>query len=152
MWRERGTGKGCSVGDGHTKNLRPRKVIERNTEKRGAPEDIRGAAQGETAPHTGDMTEQGRKDRFGQQGTKIIRRKNAIMQRIMQISHSDDKKDGYTIGILSLYPRHQEKEHYLAGIPLVHVPKPRFSSKYSGLLRSPQELKIIGGPRGMHAL
>ena len=29
----------------------------------------------------------------------------------MQISLSDDKKDGYTIGILSLYPRHQEKEH-----------------------------------------
>ena len=52
-WRERGTGKGCSVGDGHTKNLRPRKVIERNTEKRGAPTDSKGTAQGETAPHTG---------------------------------------------------------------------------------------------------
>ena len=24
---------------------------------------------------------------------------------------SDDKKDGYKIGILSLYPRHPEKEH-----------------------------------------
>ena len=62
---------------------------------------------------------------------------------------SDDKKDGYEIGILSLYPHRPEKEHSLAGIPLVRVPKPRFSSKYSGQLRSPQELKIIGGPRGM---
>ena len=43
----------CSVGDGHTKNLRPRKVIERNTEKRGAPTDSKGTAQGETDPHTG---------------------------------------------------------------------------------------------------
>ena len=29
----------------------------------------------------------------------------------MQLSHSDDKKDGYKIGILSLYPWHPEKEH-----------------------------------------
>ena len=71
--RERGTGKGCSVGDGHTKNLRPRKVIERNTEKRGAPDDIRGTAQGETDPHTGI----GRKkdgeaaDRFGHKEQKV---------------------------------------------------------------------------------
>ena len=48
------------MGDGHTKNLRPRKVIERNTEKRGSPKDSKGTAQGETAPHTGNMTEQGR--------------------------------------------------------------------------------------------
>ena len=33
------------------------------------------------------------------------------MQRKMQLSHSDDKKDGYKIGILSLYPWHPEKEH-----------------------------------------
>jgi hypothetical protein len=33
------------------------------------------------------------------------------MQRKMQLSHSDDKKDGYEIGILSLYPHLPEKEH-----------------------------------------
>ena len=38
------------VGDGHTKNLRPRKVIERNTEKRGAPTDSKGTAQGGDRP------------------------------------------------------------------------------------------------------
>ena len=59
------------MGDGHTKNLRPRKVIERNTEKRGAPEDIRGTAQGETAPHTGNMTEQKRERQIRAQGTKV---------------------------------------------------------------------------------
>ena len=68
-----GHGKGVSMGDGHTKNLRPRKVIERNTKKRGAPEDIRGTAQGEAAPHTGI----GRKkdgeaaDRFGHKEQKV---------------------------------------------------------------------------------
>ena len=66
-----GHGKGVSVGDGHTKNLRPRKVIERNTEKRGAPEDIRGTAQGETDPHTGNMTEQNGKDRFGHKEQRL---------------------------------------------------------------------------------
>lgn len=30
--------------------------------------------------------------------------------------------------------------------PSIHVPKPRFSSKYSGLLRSPQKLKMFWGP------
>lgn len=65
---------------------------------------------------------------------------------------SDDKKDGYVIGILSLYPHRPEKEHSLAGIPLVRVPKPRFSSKYSGQLRSPQELKIIGAPGVCYAI
>jgi len=99
------------VGDGHTKNLRPRKGIERNTKKRGAPTDSKGTAQGETAPHTGNMTEQKRERQIRAQGTKIIRRRNAIMQRKMQLSHSDDKKDGYKIGILSLYPWHPEKEH-----------------------------------------
>ena len=59
---------------------------------------------------------------------------------------SDDKKDGYEIGILSLYPHRPEKEHSLAGIPLVRVPKPRFSSKYSGQLRSPHKLKFPGTP------
>ena len=49
------------MGNGHTKNLRPRKVIERNTEKRGAPTDSKVTAQGETDPHTGNMTEQKRK-------------------------------------------------------------------------------------------
>ena len=29
----------------------------------------------------------------------------------MQLSHSDDKKDGYKIGIQSFYPRHPKKEH-----------------------------------------
>lgn len=29
----------------------------------------------------------------------------------MQLSNSDDKKDGYKIGILSLSPWHPEKEH-----------------------------------------
>ncbi len=48
-------------GDRSQKRLRPRKVIERNTEKRGAPTDSKGTAQGETAPHTGNMTEQKRK-------------------------------------------------------------------------------------------
>ena len=33
-----------------------------------------------------------------------------------------------------------------ADTTLVRVTKPRFGSKYSGVLRSPQELKIIGGP------
>jgi len=30
---------------------------------------------------------------------------------------------------------------------LAHVPKLRFSSKYSDVLRSPQKLKIIWGPQ-----
>ena len=49
------------MGDGHTKNLRPRKVIERNTEKRGAPTDSKGTAQGETDPHRGIRQIEGRK-------------------------------------------------------------------------------------------
>ena len=35
---------------------------------------------------------------------------------------------------------------FFAGSLLVRVPKLRFSSKYSKDLRSPQELKIVGGP------
>ena len=63
------------MGDGHTKNLRPRKVIERNTEKRGAPTDSKGTAQEETDPHTGI----GRKkdgeaaDRFGHKEQRLFR-------------------------------------------------------------------------------
>lgn len=33
-----------------------------------------------------------------------------------------------------------------ADTTLIHVPKPRSGSKYSGVLRSPQELEIIEGP------
>ena len=35
----------------------------------------------------------------------------------------------------------------LAGTILVYVPKPRFSSKYSDVLRSPQKLKLFGDPK-----
>ena len=35
---------------------------------------------------------------------------------------------------------------FVAGKPLVHVPKLRFSSKYSGQLRSPLKLKFSGAP------
>ena len=61
------------MGDGHTKNLRPRKVIERNTEKRGAPTDSKGTAQEETDPHTGNRTEKRRRSRrqIRAQGTKV---------------------------------------------------------------------------------
>ena len=38
------------------------------------------------------------------------------------------------------------KMRCIADTTLVRVPKFRFGSKYSGVLRSPQELKIIGDP------
>ena len=40
-----GQGKGVAWETDTKKNLRPRKVIERNTEKRGAPEDSKGTAR-----------------------------------------------------------------------------------------------------------
>ena len=40
---------------------------------------------------------------------------------------------------------------FRACIPLVRVPKLRFSSKYSGLLRFPQGLEILGDPNGRRA-
>jgi len=39
------------VGDGHTKNLRPRRVIERNTEKRGRPQTARAPRGGDRPAH-----------------------------------------------------------------------------------------------------
>ena len=43
------------------------------------------------------------------------------------------------------HPRCRRKPS-VAGKPLVRVPKLRFSRKYSGQLRSPQELKFPGTP------
>lgn len=59
-----------------------------NTKKRGAPTDSKGTAQGETDPHTGNMTEQKRERQIRAQGTKIIQRRNAIMQRKKCNSHT----------------------------------------------------------------
>ena len=50
---------------------------------------------------------------------------------------------------LSETPRIYTPRALFADTTLVHVTKPRFGSKYSGVLRSPQELKIIGDPAQM---
>ena len=81
MERKRDRERVCSVGDGHTKNLRPRKVIERNTEKRGAPEDIRGTAQGETDPHRGIRQIEGETDRFGHKEQRLFRAKEKQLKQ-----------------------------------------------------------------------
>ena len=39
----------------------------------------------------------------------------------------------------------------IADTTLVHVSKPRFGSKYSGVLRSPHKLKFAGSPIGSEA-
>jgi hypothetical protein len=49
-------------------------------------------------------------DIFGHRAHKVVWRKGCIDARVMH-TLSDDKKDGYKIGILSLYPWHPEKEH-----------------------------------------
>ena len=69
-----GQGTGVSVGRWAKETLRPRKGIERNTEKRGTTIDIRGTAQVETDPHTGNRTEKRRRSRrqIRAQGTKTI--------------------------------------------------------------------------------
>ena len=50
---------------------------------------------------------------------------------------------------LSETPRIYTPRALFADTTLVHVTKPHFGSKYSGVLRSPQELKIIGDPAQM---
>ena len=45
-----------------------------------------------------------------------------------------------------------KKRPFVAGIPLVHVPKLCFSRKYSGSLRSPQKLKFPGAPSSLVGL
>ena len=51
-----------------------------------------------------------------------------------------DHRIGRSSGVIA------HKMRCIADTTLVRVPKFRFGSKYSGVLRSPQELKIIGGP------
>ena len=61
-----------------------------------------------------------------------------------------DTEDLFPEGSLFVATRHRLPTHPrclpFADTTLVRVTKPRFGSKYSGVLRSPQELKIIGGP------
>jgi len=105
--------EGCSVGDGHTKNLRPRKGLEGAHKERRAPEDIRGTALGETDPHTGNMTEQRRNRQIRAQGTKIIRRRNAIMQRKIIRKILANEWRGYNIvNTRSFYGSFQAQKNY----------------------------------------
>ena len=40
----------------------------------------------------------------------------------------------------------ERSEHLSRTLPEVHVTKPRFGSKYSGVLRSPQKMKMFWDP------
>ena len=52
----------------------------------------------------------------------------------------------YRANFFVFLQKKEARRPLVAGLPLVHVPKPRSGSKYSGQLRSPHKLKFAGTP------